>query len=1006
MKKSSNKSGLRRITPLETKVMVAALIVGIIVFIFLDIIQTYNVKNIFLANLKENLKYEAVEARVQLHNHIEKFRHVTELIGSQKKLDEYLKSPQWSLQKYSPVRIYHQPPVWFPKKSLVRSLVFPDYTFLFDRTDTIREIFQIRTANPPDLLFSPEPIIIEKSIGQNLLINIDSTPFVISSVILTDQKNVKQGLLTVASILDNRFLTNALGGPHKHPAIMALLSSEKKPRIVISTNTLEIPTGTSLDDLKGKYLMIIEESFDYGSSEMTLKLASFISTASINEQTKQLMNAKRLENLITVISFLLAFTIIMFFVTRRINKITRKISGFSHNSLGVTLEEIGKGDQLEILDEQFQHLTGEIVKAKEIIKREAQEQTRVIVEKVSDALITINQDDIITTWNPAAKAIFGWSKDEVIGRGLSETILSSQRTAEHFNIFKTHIITDDDSKPENVIELEARNKAGHIFPVELSISKTKSNGSSLFIAIIRDITERKEMESMLEQSRLFWEESFNAISDVITIHDKDHNIERANRAAEKLLGMPMDEILSHKCYLSFHNATCPIENCPTSKTMVTGKPAEIEIYEPNLEKYLDIKVFPRFDENNRITGVTHVVKDITDRIRIREEKEKLEDHLRQTYKMEAIGTMAGGIAHDFNNILTIILCNADIVLEDMPDGSKVKDNIEQILKASKRAKDLIKQILTFSRQQKQVLVPCNPFKIITDSLKLLSFTIPTTVEIHKKLDAECGTINADPTQLQQVLMNLLTNSVHAMDEKGVLEISLKQVYLSAYDLQAKPNLSPGPYACLTISDTGIGMDLKIVERIFDPFFTTKKGSAGTGMGLSVVLGIVESHGGMITVDSKESEGTTFRIFLPIIENHIGLEPEEPAPLPTGNEKILFVDDVEAVTKMAGQMLERLGYKVTTCIDSHTALKTFKLDPDKFDLIITDQTMPNMSGAELAIEMLKIKPKIPIIICTGYSKKIDAESAKKIGIKEFLFKPLEKRKLAETIRKVLDEDEKH
>jgi PAS domain S-box-containing protein len=401
-------------------------------------------------------------------------------------------------------------------------------------------------------------------------------------------------------------------------------------------------------------------------------------------------------------------------------------------------------------------------------------------------------------------------------------------------------------------------------------------------------------------------------------------------------------------------------------------------------------------------GVTFTALDISERNKAEAEKVKIETQLCQAYKMEAIGTMAGGIAHDFNNILTIILGNADMALDDIPDGNPAKLNIEQILQASTRAKNLVKQILAFSRQANNKLALLKPNLVIRDSMKLLRSTIPTTVKIREDIDTQCGTIKADPTQLNQVLMNLSTNAVDAMDEKGVLIVSLQEVNLSESELYYRPGMTPGPYVKLSVSDNGIGMDNETAKHIFDPFFTTKEVGKGTGMGLSVVHGIVERHGGMIAVDSEPGEGTTFHIFYPVIEGQEFRKPEVAALLPTGNERILFVDDVESITVLGSKILERQGYQVRAIINSADALETFKANPEDFDLVVTDQTMPNMSGKELAVELLKVRPDIPIILCTGYSSKISEERAKEIGIREFCMKPLHRRQLVKTVRKVLDE----
>lgn len=287
-------------------------------------------------------------------------------------------------------------------------------------------------------------------------------------------------------------------------------------------------------------------------------------------------------------------------------------------------------------------------------------------------------------------------------------------------------------------------------------------------------------------------------------------------------------------------------------------------------------------------------------------------------------------------------------------------------------------------------------------MKLLKATLPTTIEVREDLARDTGVVNADPSQMHQVIMNLGTNAGHAMQEDGgVLEVSLANVELDDLSASKHLDLTTGSYLRLTVSDTGHGMTSKIMERIFDPYFTTKDTGEGTGLGLSVAQGIVKAHGGTITVYSELGKGTTFHVYLPIIHEAEKPEKESEEPLPTGSERILFIDDEQVLVETGSQMLERLGYKVVTKRSSIQALDLFRAEPDRFDLVITDMTMPHMTGDKLAQELLKIRPDIPIILCTGHSKRISEEKAKGLGIRAFVMKPISTRVMAETVRKALD-----
>ena len=390
------------------------------------------------------------------------------------------------------------------------------------------------------------------------------------------------------------------------------------------------------------------------------------------------------------------------------------------------------------------------------------------------------------------------------------------------------------------------------------------------------------------------------------------------------------------------------------------------------------------------------------------EQKRLETQLIHSQKMQSIGTLAGGIAHDFNNILFPIMCLTEMTMDDVPEDSLARSNLAEVLKAANRAKDLVQQILTFSRQgeQERKLLRIQP--IIKEVLKFLRGSLPSTIEINQNMDNECGAILSDPTQIHQVMMNLCTNAYHAMREKGgVLRVILTEVNIDSSDSGPNLDLNPGPYVRLSVSDTGHGMDRAVMERIFDPFFTTKDPGEGTGMGLSVVHGIIRSHGGNITVDSAPGEGATFHIYLPQIDTTaIAPETVSTGPLPRGKERILLVDDEEQVVNMVRQMLERLGYHVTARTSSVEALEAFRAQPEKFDLVITDQTMPNMTGAELTKKLIAIRPDIPAILCTGFSEVISEEKAREIGISEYVMKPVVMSDIAKTIRRLLDQDKEN
>ncbi len=390
------------------------------------------------------------------------------------------------------------------------------------------------------------------------------------------------------------------------------------------------------------------------------------------------------------------------------------------------------------------------------------------------------------------------------------------------------------------------------------------------------------------------------------------------------------------------------------------------------------------------------VRDIT-------KTKKMEQQMTQTQKMQAIGTLAGGIAHDFNNILSAMMGYTEISLLEMAPESKAYQRLHNVLQAGNRARDLVHQILTFSRETYQESKPVPISAIVKEAMKLLRASIPASIEFIQDIDADAGNVLADSTRIHQVIMNLCTNASHSMLARGgTLEVRLENFQIDESLAGDYLNLDAGSYVCLTVSDTGHGMDPETLKQIFDPYFSTKEPGEGTGLGLSVVHGIVSGLGGSIKVYSEQGTGTTFNVILPRIESEDREVNEWPRIYPGGSETILLVDDEEAVLDVTREMLETLGYQVISRISSLEAYQAFLTTPDRFDLVITDHTMPKMSGIELIHKMLVTRKSLPIILCTGFSAGITRKKMDTIGAQAMLNKPVLKQELAQTIRKVLDD----
>jgi PAS domain S-box-containing protein len=404
------------------------------------------------------------------------------------------------------------------------------------------------------------------------------------------------------------------------------------------------------------------------------------------------------------------------------------------------------------------------------------------------------------------------------------------------------------------------------------------------------------------------------------------------------------------------------------------------------------------DNKGIVPGAVGIFEDISEKVR-------LENHLKRTQQMESIGNLAGGIAHDFNNLLFPIIGLSSMLLDDLPEGSAEHKTIAQILKAGERGRELVKQILAFSRKSDLKKETVQFQIIITEALKLSRSTIPSNIVITDKIQKDCGLINANPSQLNQIVMNLITNAWHALEySSGTIDVQLHEVDVKRG--LTPESIPPGRYARLSVSDTGKGIDPSILDKIFEPYFTTKEKDKGTGLGLSMVYGIVKDHLGDIQVHSELGKGTCFSVYLPLRQKKSKKKQSDnikTESIVTGHERILLIDDEKAIVHMVKQMLEKLGYRVTEMTSSLEALEAFKTTPHAFDLIITDMTMPNLTGDQLAKELIAIRPDIPVIISTGFSERLNETQAEQLGIKAFMMKPIARSEMIRTIRTVLDAD---
>lgn len=636
-------------------------------------------------------------------------------------------------------------------------------------------------------------------------------------------------------------------------------------------------------------------------------------------------------------------------------------------------------------------------------QRESEELLHFIVNNSSDSLVIINADRRQSYVSPGAERVFGFLTSELEGRSL-DTLIHPDDWQVIEDAWQEAV-----KHPEKIVTVQYRHihkDRTWVFAEAIAQSFFNEPAINGLIASVRDITERKQAEEELARQKKLFETMFNTIPDGVVITDTNREIQLANKGMEDTFGYKPSELLGKTTAMLYADQDTYRHTGKAVLGQNTQKRDDryITCYRKNNGQEFPGETFRAklFDENKRWLGNLGIMRDISERIQQEEQGKMLQRQLSQAQKMESIGTLAGGIAHDFNNILGAIIGYAEMIRDDCPAGSATSHDINQVLKAGSRAKDLVKQILAFSRQAATELVPLKPVSIVKEALSLLRSSLPATIVIEQDIDADVGMILAEPTQIHQILMNLCTNAFHAMETVGgTLTVALHRKVLTTEDLHATLHLRPGSFVQLSVQDTGSGIMPEIREKIFEPFFTTKKVGQGTGMGLAMVHGIVQSYGGAITCTSKPGEGTVFRVILPIIDD-VALHGQDPVEqTPTGKEHILLIDDEQMLLELGRTMLERLGYEVTAVMGSVEGLATFQNEPELFDIVITDQTMPIITGIDLSQRILQMRPDIPIILCTGYSSLITEEKAKAMGIKGFAMKPLAKKDIARLIRKVLD-----
>lgn len=611
--------------------------------------------------------------------------------------------------------------------------------------------------------------------------------------------------------------------------------------------------------------------------------------------------------------------------------------------------------------------------------------------------IIIHDQGLILDCNQGLSEITGFSHDELIGMDGLKLI-----APDSLDIVLQHIKSGYDKR----YEVEGVRKDGSNYPLAIRGKNISYQGRPARVIDFRDITVHKRTEKQLKESIEREKEMADIVRTApiaIAYGYPDGKLENCNASFSELTQYSIEELKQ----VNWNKILTPGKwRSPEEKELSRLSPAHQSVqYEKEYIRKdgsivpIELTVSARFDSVGHVINYIGFITDITDR-------KETEEQLRQKHKMEAVGYMAGGMAHNFNNNLGIILGNVELSQLKVQDP-KVKELLKNAKTAVLRSRDLVSQIITYSRKGIQNKAPMQLQSIVDETITLLSSTLPATINMQKIVSPDCDSsfIHADASQIQEILVNLCNNAVQAMDEKGNLKISMEPVELSQSDISAQYDGEPGRYAKLSVQDYGCGIQVEILDKIFDPFFTTKEEHEGAGMGLATVQGIVAQHEGMIKVNSIPDQGTVFNLYFPLVDETVSEAKPTNTDMPEGTEKILFVDDDEMLAKIGERLLSEMGYMVTTMTESPEALKLFAANPDHFDLMITDQTMQDLTGQELIQKIKKIRPDLRTILCTGFSSQINEDQAKQQGIDAFCMKPLDFPELLQTVRRVLDGKQK-
>jgi PAS domain S-box-containing protein len=974
---------------LTTKMVLLTVIVGIVAWSALDYFQTRTVKGIFLSQLKERLNREAQEDRIRFDNYIKAHHQSVRLMAAQKRLIDYVSGQGWT--DTSDVLFHKRPPGWLPKPSVMRSFVQIRYALLLDAAGRAIEVYQGMPEAPPEALLYPTVLLRQLSHNQAFMTYVDSAAFLITSESIRDARGRLLASLMLASPLDEDFLI-ASKGPY-HGGIFAQLTfalvTGEKPRILVSTNPALLPAGTLFEDLEGRYLVTGKSLFDYGASDLLLGFASFISLEEVGLLIGSEISRNRVQRAVTAFILILFFALIMYWITKRIGRLTRRVSDFSESALGGKAEAAGRGDQINVLDERFQRLTEEVVSSSKELETRVEQRTEELREERDKSqkyldvagvmFVVIDADEKVGLINKKGCEILDFAEKDVIGKNWFDNFMPERSRDKARSAFGT--LMAGEVEPVEYFENPVLTAKGgeKVIAWHNTVLRDEKENVLGILSSGEDITERKRAEE--ERNSLI--STLNTLVDHmpegVVLLDAENRVAHANPVGEEhvkaLAKAVVGDVLAD----------------------IAGRPVRELLVSPPQVMWHDIEMEGRIFEvagrpiDHR--GIVFVIRDVT-------EKRAVGQRIQLHERLASVGQLAAGIAHDFNNILTVIRGYAEMLQEtEMPP--EAREQLNMIQHSGQRATALINQILDFSRKTVGELKVIDLKPFVKEFSKFIRSAIPENISIA--LDYAPGEyiVWADTAKMQQVLANLAVNARDAMPGGGEMKIGISHMGLKPKEKPPFPDMPAGEWVVLTVADTGTGIPPEILPRIFEPFFTTKEAGKGVGLGLSQVYGIVKQHSGHIDVKSEAGEGSSFAVYLPA-----AVEPaEEPAPkaetaIPRGRgETILVAEDEKAVLDFLKKILDGLGYKLVTAADGVRALRAFEVRQEEIGLVITDLVMPEMGGIELSKEIKKKNPSIKVIALSGYPL-ADKKEFLEAGFDEFIQKPFRVRTIAQAVRKAL------